>query len=178
MTHGGGPDLQLQIAGRPGACGGKAQLHPPLLPRHPQVPQVPQRLQWELQALPWQLLTPQMVPELLRCLFLSARGPESRSWHRGLLSMKCASFFLLPCSSCDYRFLLPLWQARRTLPVGATSFLYPFRTVCAACTVVPHPPLFSSVGAAPPLPRPLPCCSARQLADPKASLARRLLRRT
>ena len=98
VTHGGGPGLQPQIAGRPGACGVKAQVHPPLPPRPPQVPQMPQRLQWELQALPWQILLPRWYRN---CSGVSSFRLEAQRARAGTGVSSLRSVHLFSFSPCS-----------------------------------------------------------------------------
>lgn len=108
VTGGRGPGLEPKTTGRLGAPGRWAGGRPPPLPRHPQRPQVPRGALWELQALPWQILVPQMVPELPWYLFLSGLRPGGRQPAPGLLPRRCASFFPLPRSLLPVPvFLLP-----------------------------------------------------------------------
>lgn len=124
VTGGTGMGLEPRTTERQGAPGRWAVEHLPLLPGHPQRPRLPRGVLWELQALPWQLLVPRMVPELPRCVFLSGLRPGGHEPAPGLLLWSCASVFPLPQSLLPVPvFLLPslsrrsrhfLWRQRQS----------------------------------------------------------------
>lgn len=90
--------------------------------------QLPRRVLWELQALPWQLLLPRNgtgTTPVSPCVSLEARRPGASS---GLIFRKCASIFCFPRSLLPVIvFLLPSLAAPDTScggNIGPPSLLH------------------------------------------------------
>lgn len=110
QTHVAGLNLEQQIPWRAHRREGPAQTHPPLLPQHLPGPRLPRGLLRELQALPWQLLYPEMVPERLRYFFFMGLRPGVAATLGGFFRGSVHLFFFppgswLPVTVCSY--LLP-----------------------------------------------------------------------